>query len=63
MRYVYTQVGDEKVRRNDVEYVHLKLSALGIVVMCYGTMSTTSQEEQRPHQVINKSVGRPSEWL
>ena len=24
MRYVYTHVGDEKVIRNDVEYVHLK---------------------------------------
>jgi hypothetical protein len=32
-KYVYTPVGDEKVRRNDVEYVHLKLSALGIVVL------------------------------
>ena len=30
---VYTQVGDEKVRRDDVEYVHLKLCALGKVVM------------------------------
>ena len=32
MRYVHTQVGDEKAKRNDVEHVHLKLSALGIVV-------------------------------
>ena len=35
MRYdiVYTRIGDEEVRRNDVEYVHLKLCAFEIVVM------------------------------
>ena len=33
MHYVYTRIGDENVRRNDAEYVHVKLSALGIVVM------------------------------
>ena len=33
MRYVHTRTGDEEVRRSDVEYVHLKLCAFGIVVM------------------------------
>ena len=33
MRYVYTRMGDEEVRRNVVEYVHVELCAFGIVEM------------------------------
>ena len=51
MRYVYTRIGIEEVKRNDVENVHLKLCALdprnGSVGTNVGLPDKESQHNRR----------------